>query len=39
MDLRGCLSEIKLLRTFREWVREQQAQGWPTAPGKVRRGT
>jgi Uma2 family endonuclease len=38
MGLRGALSEIKLLRAFREWVREQQAQGWPTAPSKPGRG-
>jgi Uma2 family endonuclease len=37
MGLRHSLSEIQLLRTFRQWVREQQEQGWPSAPGKSRR--
>jgi Uma2 family endonuclease len=34
MRLRGTMGETKLLRTFREWVREQQTLGWPTAPNK-----
>jgi Uma2 family endonuclease len=32
--MRGTMSETKLLLTFREWVREQQTLGWPTAPRK-----
>jgi Uma2 family endonuclease len=34
--MRGTMSETRLLRTFREWVREQQTLGWPTAPSKGR---
>jgi len=34
LQLQPTISETKLLLAFREWVREQQAQGWPTAPGK-----
>jgi Uma2 family endonuclease len=32
--MRGTMSETKLLRSFREWVREQQALGWLSAPSK-----
>ena len=32
LDMAQTMSETKLLRAFREWAREQQAQGWPTAP-------
>jgi hypothetical protein len=34
MEMRHHHSKLKILREFRQWVREQQAQGWPTAPGK-----
>jgi Uma2 family endonuclease len=34
--MRGTMSETRLLRTFRTWVREQQTLGWPTAPSKAR---
>ncbi len=34
--MRGTMSETKMLRTFRTWVREQQTLGWPTAPSKAR---
>ncbi len=41
-DMRGDLAENELLRTFRTWVREQIAAGWPdappaTAPGKKKK--
>jgi Uma2 family endonuclease len=32
--MKGTMSETRLLRTFRDWVREQQTLGWPTAPSK-----
>jgi Uma2 family endonuclease len=38
MGMKGTMGETRLLRTFREWVHEQQALGWPTAPGKPRPG-
>jgi Uma2 family endonuclease len=31
----GTMSQTRLVLSFREWVREQQALGWPTAPGKA----
>jgi Uma2 family endonuclease len=37
-QLEQTLSDTKLLRAFRQWVREQQAQGWPTAPAKPPKG-
>jgi Uma2 family endonuclease len=35
--LHQSIGKIALLRTFRQWVREQQAQGWPR-PRASRRG-
>jgi Uma2 family endonuclease len=32
--MRGTMGETSLVLTFREWVREQQTLGWPTAPNK-----
>ncbi len=32
LNERASQSETKLLRAFRAWVREQMANGWPTAP-------
>jgi Uma2 family endonuclease len=32
MLLANTMSETKLLRAFRAWVREQIAQGWPSSP-------
>jgi Uma2 family endonuclease len=37
MQMPPAQSETKLLRAFRQWVRDQQAQGWPTAPAKGRK--
>jgi hypothetical protein len=34
--MQGTMSETKLRRSFREWVRERQTLGWPTAPSKGR---
>ena len=36
LALHPTMSETKLLRAFRVWVREQQAAGWPTAPRPTR---
>jgi hypothetical protein len=35
--MRRTMSELQLLRAFRQWVREQQEQGWPTAPARTPR--
>src|SRR5262249_28694377 len=37
VQMQPALSETKLLRAFRQWVRDQQAQGWPTVPAKARK--
>jgi Uma2 family endonuclease len=37
LNLQQTMSETKLLRAFRQWVRDQQAQGWPTAPARSAR--
>src|SRR5262249_26518776 len=37
MHMQQTLSKVTLLRAFRQWVREQQAQGWPAAPSKPTR--
>jgi Uma2 family endonuclease len=37
LNQKGTLGETKLLRAFRPWVREQQAQGWPSAPSRAPR--
>jgi Uma2 family endonuclease len=34
--MRKTVDEIALLRTFQEWVREQEVEGWPSAPGKLK---
>jgi Uma2 family endonuclease len=34
LQMHRTLGETKLLRAFSQWVREQQEQGWPTAPAK-----
>jgi Uma2 family endonuclease len=36
MHMQQTLGKIALLRAFRQWVREQQAQGWPTAPARAK---
>ncbi len=38
LDLRQTMSETKLLQEFRCWVREQQEQDWPSAPGRSSKG-
>jgi hypothetical protein len=30
VELADTMSDIQLMRTFRTWVREQVARGWPT---------
>ena len=35
--MQQALGKIAILRAFRQWVREQQEQGWPSAPSKPRR--
>jgi Uma2 family endonuclease len=39
IQMRQTLSEIHLLRAFRQWVREQEARGWPTAPSNSTRSS
>ena len=35
--MQQTLGKIAILRAFRQWIREQQDQGWPSAPSKPRR--
>jgi Uma2 family endonuclease len=37
LQMQASFSQMKLLRAFRQWVRDQQAQGWPTAPSEPSR--
>jgi hypothetical protein len=37
MRMQQALGKMAVLRAFRQWAREQQDQGWPSAPGKQAR--
>jgi Uma2 family endonuclease len=37
MHMQQALSKITLVRAFRQWVRDQQAQGWSATPAKPRK--